>query len=174
MATWLNDYKNRKLSLEPLLQRGKMSVQELLVYQELLYRIQILETCQSLCKTAPVSTDMKELLGHYQLVDAVLHCAAKERKFGAPADEKSKAQRKTAGENLEKIAVDCRKRFSSFRASTPDQYRQLSLIHISAHLGQQLFDRVGSAGAPPILPSFFGKDGKDALFDIGDCGGSPY
>ena len=96
MATWLNDYKNRKLSLEPLLQRGKMSVQELLVYQELLYRIQILETCQSLCKTAPVSTDMKELLGHYQLVDAVLHCAAKERKFGAPADEKGKAQRKTA------------------------------------------------------------------------------
>ena len=39
MATWLNDYKNRKLSLEPLLQRGKMTVQELLVYQELLYRI---------------------------------------------------------------------------------------------------------------------------------------
>ena len=64
MATWLNDYKNRKLSLEPLLQRGKMTVQELLVYQELLYRIQILETCQSLCKTAPVSADMKELLGH--------------------------------------------------------------------------------------------------------------
>ena len=30
MATWLNDYKNRKLSLEPLLQRGKMTVQELL------------------------------------------------------------------------------------------------------------------------------------------------
>ena len=87
-----------------------MTVQELLVYQELLYRIQILETCQSLCKTAPVSTDMKELLGHYQLVDAVLHCAAKERK--------------TAGENLEKITVDCRKRFSSFHASTPDQYRQ--------------------------------------------------
>ena len=54
MATWLNDYKNRKLSLEPLLQRGKMTVQELLVYQELLYRIQILETCQSLCTTAPV------------------------------------------------------------------------------------------------------------------------
>ena len=67
MATWLNDYKNRKLSLEPLLQRGKMTVQELLVYQELLYRIQILETCQSLCKTAPVSVDMKELLGHSPL-----------------------------------------------------------------------------------------------------------
>ena len=124
MATWLNDYKNRKLSLEPLLQRGKMTVQELLVYQELLYRIQILETCQSLCKTAPVSVDMKELLGHYQLVDAVLHCAAKERKFGAPADEKGKAQRKTAGENLEKITMDCRKRFSSFQPSSQDLYKR--------------------------------------------------
>ena len=63
-----------------------------MVYQELLYRIQVLETCQMLCKTAPVTTDTRELVGHYQLVDAVLFCAGKEHAFGAPVQEQGKAQ----------------------------------------------------------------------------------
>ena len=134
MATYLDEYHNRKLSFAPLLQAGKMTLRDTVVYQELLYRIQVLETCQLLCKTAPVTTDTRELVGHYQLVDAVLHCAAKERKFGAPADEKGKAQRKTAGENLEKITMDCRKRFSSFQAKSPGQYRQ----SVSAMIGAVL------------------------------------
>lgn len=45
MATYLENYVNRKLSLDPLLQAGKMTLQETMVYQELLYRIQVLETC---------------------------------------------------------------------------------------------------------------------------------
>ena len=89
-----------------------------------MYRIQVLETCQMLCKTAPVTTDTRALLGHYQLVDAVLFCAGKEHAFGVPVREEGKARRKAAGENLNKIAADCRKRFSSFRAKTPEQYRQ--------------------------------------------------
>ena len=128
MATYLENYVNRKLSLDPLLQAGKMTLQETMVYQELLYRIQVLETCQMLCKTAPVTTDTRELVGHYQMVDAVLFCAGKEHAFGAPVQEKGKAQRKAAGENLAKIVADCRKRFSSF------QYRQ----SISALVGTVL------------------------------------
>ena len=124
MATYLDDYNNRKLSFGPLLKAGKMTLGDTMVYQELLYRIQVLETCQLLCKTAPVTTDTRELVGHYQLVDAVLFCAEKEHAFGAPVQEQGKARRKAAGENLAKIVADCRKRFSSFRASTPDQYRQ--------------------------------------------------
>ena len=34
-----------------------MTLGDTMVYQELLYRIQVLETCQMLCKTAPVTTD---------------------------------------------------------------------------------------------------------------------
>ena len=66
----------------------------------------------------------RALLGHYQLVDAVLFCAGKEHAFGVPVREEGKARRKAAGENLNKIAADCRERFSSFRAKTPEQYRQ--------------------------------------------------
>ena len=56
MATYLENYVNRKLSLDPLLQAGKMTLQETMVYQELLYRIQVLETCQMLCKTCLLYT----------------------------------------------------------------------------------------------------------------------
>ena len=134
MATYLENYVNRKLSLDPLLQAGKMTLQETMVYQELLYRIQVLETCQMLCKTAPVTTDTRALLGHYQLVDAVLFCAGKEHAFGAPVQEQGRAKRKTAAENLEKILADCRRRFSSFQAKSPEQYRQ----SISAMVGTVL------------------------------------
>lgn len=134
MATYLDEYRNRKLSFAPLLQAGKMTLGDTMVYQELLYRIQVLETCQMLCKTAPVTTDTRELVGHYQLVDAVLFCAGKEHAFGALAQEQSKARRKAAGENLAKIVADFRKRFSSFQAKSPEQYRQ----SVSAMIGAVL------------------------------------
>ena len=67
---------------------------------------------------------MKELLGHYQLVDAVLHCAAKERKFGAPADEKGKAQRKTAGRTWRRLPWTAGNGFPVSGPTPPDQYRQ--------------------------------------------------
>ena len=134
MASYLEECANRKISLAPLVKAGKMTFQDTMVYQELLYRIQVLETCQMLCKTAPVTTDTRELVCHYQLVDAVLFCAGKEHAFGAPVQEKGKAQRKAAGENLAKIVADCRKRFSSFQAKSPEQYRQ----SISAMVGTVL------------------------------------
>lgn len=134
MATYLDDYNNRKLSFGPLIQAGKMTLGDSMVYQELLYRIQVLETCQMLCKTAPVTTDTRELIGHYQLVDAVLFCAGREHAFGVPAQDQRKAQRKVAGENLSKVVTDCRKRFSSFQAKSPEQYRKSITAMVSTVL----------------------------------------
>lgn len=134
MATYLDDYNNRKLSFGPLLKAGKMTLGDTMVYQELMYRIQVLETCQMLCKTAPVTTDTRELVGHYQMVDAVLFCAGREHAFGIPVQEQDKARRKAAGENLAKIVADFRKRFSSFQAKSPEQYRQ----SVSAMIGAVL------------------------------------
>lgn len=124
MATYLDEYRNRKLSFAPLLQAGKMTLRDTVVYQELLYRIQVLETCQMLCKTAPITTNMNDLLLHYQLTDTLLSCMAEERHMGFPADDKGKAQRKTAVENFHRVLTDFRKRFSSFRAEKPEQYQQ--------------------------------------------------
>ena len=72
MATYLDEYRNRKLSFAPLLQAGKMTLGDTMVYQELLYRIQVLETCKMLCKAAPITTNMNDLLLNYQLTDTLL------------------------------------------------------------------------------------------------------
>ena len=77
-----------------------------------------------LCKAAPITTNMNDLLLHYQLTDTILSCMAEERHMGFPADDKGKAQRKTAVENFHRVLTDFRKRFSSFRAEKPEQYQQ--------------------------------------------------
>ena len=94
MASYLEECANRKISLAPLVKAGKMTFQDTMVYQELLYRIQVLETCKMLCKVAPITTNMNDLLLHYQLTDTLLSCMAEERHMGFPADDKGKAQRK--------------------------------------------------------------------------------
>lgn len=122
MATWLSEYKKLKDDMEKQLSAGKASLEHLLLYQELLYRIEVLEACQTLCKTAPITTDLQAMSGHYKLVDAYICCMAKERRFGQPADDNLKAKRKTAAEALEKTVADCRKRFSSFAPAAPEHY----------------------------------------------------
>ena len=54
---------------------------------------------------------MNDLLLHYQLTDTLLSCMAEERHMGFPADDKGKAQRKTAVENFHRVLTDFRKRF---------------------------------------------------------------
>lgn len=122
MATYLNEYNTLKTSITQQAV-DSMSLEQLMVYQELLYRIEVLETCQTMCKSAPVTTNVPDLCGHYKLVDAYILCLTKERRLGQPADKTLKAQRETASGNLEQIVTDCRKRFSSFQPSGPDQYR---------------------------------------------------
>ena len=98
--------------------------------------IEVLYASQAFCQTAPVTTDVAVLSGHYQLVDAYIQCLTKERRLGQPADQNLKAKRQTASETLDKVVLDCRKRFSSFTPTDQNQYRKgvssliLSLIHI--------------------------------------------
>lgn len=79
---------------------------------------------QAFCQTAPVTTDVAVLSGHYQLVDAYIQCLTKERRLGQPADQNLKAKRQTASETLDKVVLDCRKRFSSFTPTDQNQYRK--------------------------------------------------
>lgn len=124
MATCLDDYQNMKVNMAQQFSEGNVSLDGSMKYQELLYRIEVLETCRMLCKTAPVTTEMKALVAHYHLVDAYVQCIGTERRFGMPADEKQKASRKVAAEALEKTVADCRKRFSSFQPSGQDLYKR--------------------------------------------------
>ena len=46
------------------------------------------------------------------------------RRLGQPADQNLKAKRQTASETLDKVVLDCRKRFSSFTPTDQNQYRK--------------------------------------------------
>ena len=95
MATWLEEYTQLKTVAEQKIGSAQLTTSEMLGYQEVLYRIEVLEACKMFSKTAPVTTEMKPLVTHYQMVDAYLQCLSRERRIGMPADEQLKAIRKT-------------------------------------------------------------------------------
>lgn len=65
MATYLTEYNTLKTSITQQAADSGMSLEQLMIYQELLYRIEVLETCQTMCKSAPVTTNVPDLCGHY-------------------------------------------------------------------------------------------------------------
>lgn len=124
MATTLEQYYQTKQQLNAKMAEGKFSNDQLLGYQELMYRISVLESCMMFLKTAPVSTDTSILGFHYKVVDALFTCMLQERQFGLPADEKVKKQRATALENLQLVINSFRRPFQSFAPNTPEVYRE--------------------------------------------------
>ena len=123
MATALEKYYGMKESMNAAIAQGKQPVEHLLAHQEVLYRINVLETCMNFCKTAPVTPDMRVLTYHYQLTDAFIQCMLLERRLGPAGDEGIKTKRDTAFANMQNVVASCRKKFSSFAPNNPDAYR---------------------------------------------------
>ena len=123
MATTLEQYNQMKQQLTAKIADGTMTVDQLLGYQELLYRISVLESCMNFVKTAPVTNDMKVMSYHYQVVEALFTCLVQERQFGIPADDVVRKQRATALENLQTVINSFRKQFQSFKPAAPEAYR---------------------------------------------------
>ena len=123
MATVLEQYKLRQSAWNAQSGAGKLPVDALLPMQELNYRIDVIDTFQIICKSAPVTTDGKTLSFHYQLVDAYIQLLLGERKFGSRADGAGMKRRQTAEESLQRVVKDNRKQFASFKAGAPEQYK---------------------------------------------------
>ena len=64
MASWLDEYQNIKADMERAFNGASPAVEQLIVYQELIYRIGVLETAKALCSSAPVTADTKALVRH--------------------------------------------------------------------------------------------------------------
>ena len=126
MATLLENYKASKDSFENGLQVAKPGPAQIWMYQEFLYRIEVLEVCQMFVKTAPEGTDIKTLCVHYQMVDAYFQNLTMERRSGACSAESVQKQRDTAHGNLLRVIQDYRKRFGSFApGNDADCYRKI-------------------------------------------------
>lgn len=124
MATLLDQYRERQNKFRSQIAENSLPLEDLLVMQELNYRICVLETFQSFCKSAPITMDAKVMSYHFQMVDAYVRFILNERKFGLKADAEGQKRRETARESLERVVQDGRKRFTSFSAGTQEQYKK--------------------------------------------------
>lgn len=123
MATLLNQYLTKQEELQSQIAADSMPLDSLVILQELNYRICVLKTMQSLCQTAPITTEVKPIGFHYQLVDTYVRFLVSERKFGPRTDEAGMKKRETAAAALERIFNDNRKRFASFQIANQSQYK---------------------------------------------------
>lgn len=123
MATVLDQYRERQKQIRSKIAEDSLLPEDLLVMQELNYRICVLETFQSFCKSAPVTTEVKVISYHFQLVDAYVRFVLNERRFGPKTDADGQKKRETALVSFERVVQDGKKRFTSFSATTNEQYK---------------------------------------------------
>lgn len=130
----LEQYLEKRNELSSQIDADSLPLDSLVVYQELNYRIDVLETCKAFCQTAPQTTELKVLGFHYQLAESILRALTTERKFGPKPNEEGQKKREAALAAVERVVQDGRRRFSSFKADTQDQYRKTINAFISAVL----------------------------------------
>lgn len=123
MATILDQYLEKQNTIRSQIAENSLPPDDLLIMQELNYRICVLETFQSFCKSAPVTTDPRVMGYHFQMVDVYVRCILKERRFGLKADEEGQKRRETAFSSFERVVQDGKKRFSSYKIGTEEQYK---------------------------------------------------
>lgn len=124
MATILDQYLQKQTEIKSQVSENSLPMDTLLLMQEVNYRICVLETLKIFCQTAPVTMDTKSMGYHYQMVNAYVRFLVNERKFGPKTDPEGQKKRETAMTSLEQVVNDSGRQFSSFKATTQEQYRK--------------------------------------------------
>lgn len=124
MATILDRYREKQNEIRSKVAENSLMLEELLTMQELNYRICVLETFQTFCKSAPITMDTKAMGYHFQMVNAYVKFVLNERRFGPKTDADGQKKRETALASFERVVQDGKKRFTSFSAGTNEQYKK--------------------------------------------------
>lgn len=119
----LQDYLELRENFRKQIEEGTFPAKDMLILQELNYRIEILDTLKNFCRTAPISADMRVIGYHHKLVLAFVARIAGERKLGEKADTDTAQRRETAQNTLLQVVEDCSKRFAAFHAESGEQYK---------------------------------------------------
>jgi phosphohistidine phosphatase SixA len=117
--TILEKLRAQKAELET---QAALTPEQLWLFQELNYRMDVFECCQKFRSSAPQTIDTKALCQHYKLVNAYVQQLTEERQLGKAADETQQKHRAAALQNLQAVVADYRRRFQSYRPGAPEQY----------------------------------------------------
>jgi len=120
--TILESYLEQKATAETLMKSSAPSVQQVLDYHELVYRIAVFETIRVFLKAAPKSVKQNVLAPHYKLFEEFLMCLINERKLGVPASEEKKKEQDTALNSLNLIFNNNREKFKSYAPKSEEEY----------------------------------------------------
>ncbi len=134
MATVLEQYLEKQSIIRSQIAENSLPLDELLKMQEINYRICVIETFQSFCKSAPITTDINVLGYHFQMVDAYIRFILKERRFGPKIDADGVKKRETALTSFEQVVQDGKKRFTSFTVTTSEQYKKTIRSYVNTIL----------------------------------------
>ena len=125
--TLLEQYSAKLNEMNEKIRAGQLPPEEMLVYQELVYRIGTLNTCKALCASAPIGTETTKLCYHYQVVAMFIKMLSGERQVGSKTDEDGKKKRGAAKETIDRVMNDGVRRFSNFNTKTDDLYKSFKL-----------------------------------------------
>lgn len=129
----IDQYHKRQQELEAKI-KDKPTGNLVLELQELNYRINVLDSIRILNSSAPITKNVNELLGHFQLTSGYLQMLIMEHRFGARADESLKKKRETASQTIQQVFDDGCKRFANFKPESEEQYLKIVSNFIIAML----------------------------------------
>ena len=75
-------------------------------------------------RSAPITSEIPCLQGHYMMLDAYVQSLARERRYGPNRGPDTQKERDAAQVNLERVIQDYRKRFSGFQPAEPTAYQK--------------------------------------------------
>ncbi len=120
----IDQYLEKQKAVRAHIEAGELPPDQLFYFQELNYRICVLETMRDFCNSAPQTTELRILSTHYRVVDAYVRFILAERQFGCKTDEDGEKRRETAHTALEKVVFDCARKFSGYQVSSANQYKE--------------------------------------------------
>ena len=93
-------------------------------FQELLYRIEVMEVFKQFAAAAPLSTEKNILDNHSKLIYVFMENLKTDRVYPPAKNEDFKKQRETAHKSLCLVIEDYKKRYENYIPQSPEQYQK--------------------------------------------------
>lgn len=131
---FLEQYIEKRAELESQVKAKNLPPKSLPVYQELNYRIDVLDSFKAFCRAVPLTTDNNVMSYHYALSKRLIDAMLVEHRIGEKTDEEGKKKRETSHSALERVIQSGCKKFVQYNATTQDQYKTDYLAYINTIL----------------------------------------